>query len=299
VLRLVDLHGGGMAVASGPARGSRFTIWMPYHAAIAPAAEPPSAPLARAVPLALVIEDDDAGARLLTRELESQGFAVIRASTAEEGLVLAHKHRPDLITRDVFLPHIDGWDCLDRFKTSAQAADIPVVIVTTSSQPDRGLALGAVRVLQKPAGRGDLLEVLAQLGLGATAPATVLVVDDEPAAVEIAEIAAVHLQAAGMQVLRATGGAQAIALALPEYPDLIVLDIMMQEVSGFDVALALKADARGRTIPIVVVTAKQLTAEERAVLNGQVLKVVDKGRFSGADFVAEVRRALAMKAADR
>jgi signal transduction histidine kinase/DNA-binding response OmpR family regulator len=289
VWRLVELHRGAVAVASQLGRGSRFTVWLPYRAASPAPLQPPLPAPTRAVPLALVIEDDDAAARLLTRELEAQGLAVTRAATAEEGLVLARRHHPDLIALDIFLPHIDGWECLDRLKADEQTADIPVVIVTTGAEPKRGLALGAVRVLQKPVAREALLDVLARLSLSAPA-ATVLVVDDDPAAVEVA---ATHLQAAGMAVLRAYDGRQGIALALAERPALIVLDLVMPEVSGFDVVLALKAEVHGRMIPIVVVSAKRITAEERRLLNGQVLQVLEKGRFRSADFVAEVRRALA------
>jgi PAS domain S-box-containing protein len=291
VRRLVELHGGGLAAESAPGRGSRFTVWLPYRPVPEPSAEPPlPPPTARAVPLALLIEDNDASAHLLVRELEHHGLAVLRAATAEEGLVLARKRRPDLIVLDVFLPHIDGWECLDRLKSDEQTADIPVVIVTISSQLQRGLALGAVRVLQKPVARESLVALLAQLRLTGTPPPTVLVVDDDPAAVEIV---ALHLQAAGMNVLRAYDGRAAIEIALAQRPALLVLDVMMPDVSGFDVVAALKADAHGRTIPIVVVTAQTLSAEERARMNGQVLRVLDKSGFSGADFVAEVRRALA------
>jgi signal transduction histidine kinase/CheY-like chemotaxis protein len=291
VLRLIAVHEGGLAVASVPGRGSRFTVWLPYRGlAELPSEQALPPPPARRVPLALVVEDNDASAHLLARELESHGMAVVRASTAEEGLVLARKRRPDLITLDVFLPHIDGWECLDRLKSDEQTADIPVVIVTVSSERQRGIALGAVRVLQKPIERESLLALLAQLGLTGTPPPTILVADDDPAAVEIV---AMHVLSAGMNVLRAYGGRAAIDMALSRRPALLVLDLMMPEVSGFDVVAALKVDPHGRTIPVVVVTAKTLSAEDRAELNGQVLRVLDKSGFNGSGFLVEVRRALA------
>jgi CheY-like chemotaxis protein len=291
VQRLIDLHSGGVAVSSAPGRGSRFAVWLPYRGAPPrPRRALSPAPMERAVPLALVIEDDDSSAHLLTRELEGQGIAVLRASTAEEGLVLAHKHRPDLIALDVFLPHIDGWQCLDRLKRDPATAEIPVVIVTVSSEHHRGLALGAVRVLQKPIERESLLALLNQLGLRGRPPPTVLVVDDDPGAVEIL---ALHLQGVGINVLRAHSGREAIDMALAERPALLVLDVLMPGVSGFEVVAALKADAYARSIPIVIVTAKSLSGEERAELSGQVLRVVDKSGFSSDDFVSEVRRALA------
>jgi CheY-like chemotaxis protein len=143
--------------------------------------------------------------------------------------------------------------------------------------------------VQKPIARETVVGLLQQLGLGGVPAPTVLVADDDPSAVEIA---ASHLEAAGMNVLRAGDGREAIIVALAKRPALLILDLMMPEVSGFDVVAALRADPHGRAIPIVVVTSKSLSADERAELNGQVLRVVDKVGFSGDDFVSEVRRAL-------
>jgi signal transduction histidine kinase/CheY-like chemotaxis protein len=289
VQRLVALHEGGLAVNSTLGQGSRFTAWLPYRA-VAQAGQPVApATLTRALPLALVIEDDDAAARLLMRELEGQGVAVLHASTAEEGLVIARKRHPDLIALDIFLPHIDGWECLERLRSDPETADIPVVIVTAGSEHQRGLSLGTVRVVQKPIARETVVGLLQQLGLGGVPAPTVLVADDDPGAVAIA---ASHLEAAGMNVLRAGDGREAIIMALAARPSLLILDLMMPEVSGFDVVAALRADPHGRAIPIVVVTSKSLSADERAELNGQVLRVLDKVGFSGDDFVSEVRRAL-------
>ena len=256
-----------------------------------------TAPYAPALPLALVIEDDDRMADLITAQLRAEGFQVMRAATAEEGLVRAAKRRPQLITLDIFLPEMDGWEFMRRLKADPKLADTPVVIITISEDLDRSLALGARRVLQKPFAREGLVAALAGLvdARPGGEPARVLVVDDNVKAVELT---ATVLEAEGYRVLRAYGGAEAIRVARSAHPDLLILDLMMPEVSGFEVARALRESEDTARIPILVLTAKDLSAEDRERLNGAVNAILAKSSFSTSELLAELRRALPKRGED-
>ena len=304
VRRLAELHGGTVGVASRPGTGSRFCVWLPWREAAAvvregemavaeTAASAPEArtPAARAVPLALVIEDDDAIADLIIAELRAEGFEVMRAATGEEGLVRAAKSRPQLITLDMFLPAMDGWEFMRRLKSDPNLADTPVVIISRAGEQSQSLALGARRVLQKPFVREELMAALAGL-IGARSDGEapqVLVVDDNVKAVDLV---ATVLQNEGYRVLRAYGGAEAIEGVRRARPDLVILDLMMPEVSGFEVARALRESEHTADIPILVLTAKDLNAEDRARLKSRVSVILEKANFNPSALLAEVRRAM-------
>ena len=169
---------------------------------------------------------------------------------------------------------------------------IPIVITSIVAESARGFALGAAAVLQKPTSRQDLCEALADLGLLPVSKGEalkVLVVDDDANAVELT---AVRLIGAATTVLRAYGGREAIEIAQRELPNLIVLDLMMPEVSGFDVVTALQAHPNTARIPIVVITAKHITEDDRTTLNGFVTTIMEKAAFDGDGFAAEVQRAM-------
>lgn len=297
VKNLVQLHGGAIGVTSEPGRGSRFTVWLPLRETVPAEAQPareapPMEHRAAGRPLALVIEDDDPTAQLIELQLKSEGFETMRAATAEEGLVRAAKHTPQLITLDIFLPKMDGWDFLRERKADPRLADVPVVIISVADDLEHGLALGACRVLHKPLLKDELNAALA--GIGFALPneggvARVLVIDDNPAAVELL---AAQLAVAGYTVLRAYGGADGVELAREAQPDIILLDLLMPDMGGFEVVETLQRDARTASIPVIVVTSKELSAEDRAALNGYVLQVVRKAGFNREAFLAEVRRAL-------
>ena len=197
-----------------------------------------------------------------------------------------------MITLDIHLPGMDGWECLERIRKSERLASIPVVIVSIVADRVRGLAMGANQVLQKPVSHDEFSHALAAVGFGMSPEASrraVLIIDDDPKSVQIV---GTYLDQVGLRVLTAFGGRDGIDCARREFPDLIVLDLMMPEVSGFDVVHELKADAATAMIPIIIITAKQITAEDRAQLGGDVLQVIEKSAFDHDLFISEVNRAL-------
>ncbi|MBI4989966.1 MAG: response regulator [Rhodocyclales bacterium] len=325
VRRLAELHGGTVAVKSAPGEGSTFAVWLPVGG-IAAAPSPPTPlprgerevfspspsmgegrgegerprPLSpgpspkrgegREAPFALVIEDDAAAAQFIRRVLEGEGIEVGVVATAERALDLLAGRKPRLVTLDILLPGSDGWALLERMKQSPKLRDVPVIVVSIVADQGRGFALGAACVLQKPVGRAELMEALAKIGIGrGERRARVLIADDDPRAVDIL---AAYLPPAEFEVLRAYGGREAIEQARGDKPDLILLDLLMPEVSGFDVVAALSADSATSAIPIIVVTAKLLDAEDRAALNGRVRGIVEKAGLDSTMLKSEVRRAL-------
>jgi PAS domain S-box-containing protein len=295
---LAELHGGAVAVESAVGEGSCFTVWLPFRASLQESLGSADAPVALAIHTlaesgtALVVEDDFQSADLIRLQLEAEGFTVLHAASAEAALVLAVQQPLSLITLDIMLPNMDGWELLGRIKQVPALMHIPVVIISIVADRNRGFALGAAAIMQKPMSRKELSDSLVGLGLlpvpqGQTLK--VLVVDDDADAVELI---AVRIMGLASTVLRAYGGQEGIAAAREELPDVIVLDLMMPEVNGFDVVEALSAQPETARIPILVVTAKQITAEDRAKLNGWVSTIMEKAEFSRERFTAEVRRAM-------
>jgi PAS domain S-box-containing protein len=296
---LAELHGGTVAVESAVGKGSIFTVWLPLRAterlALTPAKTPPAQRVETrgAVRTALVVEDDFKSAELIRVQLEAEGFVVLHSTSAETALALAVQQPLSLITLDIMLPNMEGWEFFSRLKQVPDLGRVPVVIISSVAEADKGFSLGAAAVLQKPISRQELREALVDLGLipfSQDKKLTVLVVDDDPKAVELIAVRIVGLAST---VLRAYGGRDAIDTARRELPDLIVLDLMMPDVNGFEVVEALNEHPDTARIPIVVVTAKEITALDRAKLHGYVTRIMEKTGFDAARFMAEVRRALA------
>ncbi len=299
---LAELHGGAVAAQSAVGEGSRFTVWLPLRELndqrimVKTPVAPPVLPRP-GKPTALVVEDDAKSADLIRVQLEAEGFTVLVAASGEAGLELASQQALSLITLDIMLPSMDGWEFLGRIKQVPALSKIPVVIISIVADHSKGFALGAAAVMQKPISRQELYESLIELGLfppDESKTLKVLVVDDDPKAVELI---AVRILGLAGTVLRAYGGREAIELARQELPDLIVLDLMMPEVSGFDVVHQLNQHAETAKIPILVVTAKEITVEDRARLNGYVSSIMDKSTFDRGRFSAEVRRAMSGRGA--
>ncbi|RRS04821.1 response regulator [Aquabacterium soli] len=294
VRRLAELHGGAVAVSSEVGQGSRFTVWLPIHAAQPHQEnlEQLQMPQLTLRSTALIIEDDDRAATMMRLQLESLGFQTRRALSAEDALVLSEHFVPELITLDIRLPGMDGWEFLQRMKAIPRWAQVPVVVVSVEGDGRMlGYSMGVSLVLQKPLTMEDLKRGLEHLGMARNTPrhTTVLVIDDDAQSVERVAEPLNHL---GCVVLRAYGGSEGISLARRFNPDLIVLDLEMPEVSGFEVVDALKGDPASARIPVMVVTGRDLTLRDRQRLSGGLFELVNKTEFDQGRFIGEVQRAL-------
>jgi signal transduction histidine kinase/DNA-binding response OmpR family regulator len=288
--RFAELHGGRCWVESAPGEGSRFHVVLPHRVAPAEPVEawagPRVAPLrAEGVgsrrPLVLVVEDEPQAANLLALYLARGGYRTELARDGAEALAKARALRPDAITLDIMLPRVDGWDVLRGLKGDEATRDIPVVVASIVDNLSLGYALGAVDYLVKPIDRRALLARLERYRNGATAP-RVLAVDDEPDALALVTET---LRPAGYEVATASGGREGIAMATAGRPDVVLLDLMMPDVTGFEVVEALRANPATRDMPVLIVTAKELTAEDKAMLSGRVAGVLQKGSVGAVELL--------------
>ena len=291
--RFAELHGGEVNVQSVPGKGSTFTLRLPVEtkkssdlATYEPIRIGPSD---EHLPLILVVEDNAEAAEILARHLEAGGFRMSFARTGNEALAMARELKPVAITLDILLPEIDGWEVLRRLKADHLTWNIPVVVVSVSDSPALGRALGAKDYFVKPVDREALLSRLNQYAFTTQAQrgeTRVLVVDDEPANLDLLQAL---LEPEGFLVLKASGGKKGIEVARAQQPHLILLDLMMPEVTGFDVVEALRTDDATRSIPIMVLTAKELTIEDKAALNGHVAAIFQRNSLAGPELVAWLR----------
>jgi len=293
--RFALLHGGDVRVTSQPDKGSVFTLLLPLRSVV------PSSEIAQPAamnghghgPLVLVVEDDPAAAELLTRQLVGAGYRTDVARTGSEALAKARELQPAAITLDIILPEVDGWEVMTRLKSDASTSGIPVVVVSVVDNPELGLALGAIDYFVKPVETKELIARLNRFNLKektADGQVRVLVVDDEAAN---RNWLARALEPAGFTVLPASGGREAIDLAKSQKPDLVLLDLMMPEVTGFDVVEALRADPETRETPIMVLTATNLTEADKRSLNGRVSEILSRKSVASSDIVGLLKRIVA------
>jgi CheY-like chemotaxis protein/anti-sigma regulatory factor (Ser/Thr protein kinase) len=278
--RVCQMMGGDIRVESEPGKGSRFTIVLPMAETAAEPAAPvvPLADAARHRPaslsdnaLILVIDDDPTVHKVVRRHLERDGFAVASAEGGREGLRLARELNPAAITLDIYMPDLDGWTVLAAIKGDPALAHIPVVLMTIMDEKDRGFSLGATDYLVKPVERETLIGVLRQVGK-ATAGHVLIVDDDEFVRRDVKTA----LENVGWRASEATNGAVALGLLQNDPPDVILLDLMMPEMDGFTFLQEMRRREEWRGLPVVVITARDLSAEDRARLNGGVERVIQK-----------------------
>jgi CheY-like chemotaxis protein len=267
--------------------GSTFSLWLPTTHVQPPAptvAERVAAATGGTTGTVLVVDDEHEPRNMLVGLLEQEGYSVMTAPTGALALELAATHKPDVITLDVLMPGMDGWATLARLKQQPALCDIPVVIVSMKPDNDMGYALGAADVLSKPIERDRLLGILERFGVGG--PKHVLVVDDDDEARDLVRRAVIK---GGWQVQEARNGVEALAAMRARKPRLVVLDLMMPEMDGFEVLEHLRADPKLRSLPVIIVTAKELGEDERRTLSQRVGSIMQKASYSRTDLIEHLR----------
>ena len=289
------MMGGDITVESVPGKGSSFTITIPEVVSDtvkeeqkAPARQAAAVPVDAAGSV-LIIDDDPKSRDILSRALGREKYSVACASGGEEGLRLARRLHPDVIVLDVLMPLMDGWTVLTSIKADPAIADIPVIMLSVLNEEKMGFSLGATDYLTKPIDRDRLSEVVSKCMRGG-GTGTVLIVEDD---VITRDMMTRMLEKEGWVVLTAGNGRAGLEAAEKVRPDLILLDLMMPEMDGFQFVEQLRSREALRSVPVVVVTAKDLSQEDRERLNGYVKLIIQKGAYNREDLLGEVRRLVA------
>lgn len=292
--KFCQMMGGDIDVTSELGKGSIFTIRLPAKVVKPHLEELEELELEIALSdlennhTVLVIDDDPTIHDLVGRFLSKQGFNVRTANSGEEGLRLAKLIKPEAITLDVMMPGMDGWSVLTALKANPQTADIPVVMMTMIDDQNLGYALGAAEYLLKPFQAKQLGVILDKYKPDITSNLILIVEDDS----DIREMLCRQLKKQNWDVIEAENGIQALMKLKDHSPAIIISDLMMPEMDGFELVHQLRQHGQWRAIPIVILTAKEITAEEHQKLNGGVIKIFKKGSYQSLDLLSEVNNLL-------
>jgi CheY-like chemotaxis protein len=295
---LCELMGGGIEVESEFGKGSNFMVRVPVevgeHREEEPgeAAAEQAAVIAAAVPrkrrsrpLVMVIDDDESVREIVARFLAENEMDVITAADGPAGIEMAAAEQPDVITLDAVMPEMDGWAVLSSLKSDPNTAGIPVVMVSFLEQEERGYALGASDYVVKPIDWNHLAAVI-ERHLNGHRESAILVVDDDESTREIMRRT---LEGSGWEVWEAENGRVALDLMAERRPAMILLDLMMPVMDGFDFIHEFSQHPEWKTIPVVVVTAKDPNAEEKRLLEGSVVRVLQKGSCAQSQLLNEIQ----------
>jgi CheY-like chemotaxis protein len=289
--RFCSIMGGDIYVESELGSGSTCTCWLP----IAPPEQnmfmnPPAANRKNVDEISqasiLIIDDEPSNHELMRRYLAKEGWTMAFAESGQEGLKLAKKLHPEVICLDILMPSMDCWSVLSALKSDPELEDIPVVILSMTNDKQMGFTLGASEFLTKPVPRERLVVVMDKY-ISHRTDHTVLVIEDDATT---SEMMAKLLQKEGYNVTQARNGRFALEFVAKEIPELILLDLMMPEMDGFQFVAELRKHEAWSAIPIVVVTAKTITSEDHMKLNGYVKGVIQKGSIDHKSLLKEIHR---------
>lgn len=239
----------------------------------------------------LVIDDDPVVHDLMRRALSKASFHVEIASNGSEGLQRAIELIPDVITLDVLMPGQDGWTVLSELKADPRVAHIPVILVTVLDDKQMGYTLGAAEYLTKPIDMKRLIAIIRQYYADPKDGFVLIVEDDE----KLRELERRTLERAGWNVCEAANGKRALERIKQERPKLILLDLIMPEMNGFELLEQLRVNPQWSSIPVIVVTARELTSADREALRNGVENILEKGAYSLPELLAKIRQIAATR----
>jgi CheY-like chemotaxis protein len=299
--KFCQMMGGDLTATSELGKGSTFTVRLPVAVQEAPqplGAESPGAtrgPSPAQFPRCdiLVIDDEPAARDLVQRVLTREGYNVTTAAAGLEGIALARRLQPDAITLDVMMSGMDGWAVLSALKADPLTAEIPVVMMTVVDERNLGFALGASDYLIKPIEWNRLIAVLEKARRRRLDSQVLLVVEDDP---DIRQMLRRAAEKQGCTVIEAENGRVGLECVAAQVPGIILLDLLMPEMDGFTFMEELQRRPDCRRVPVIIVTAKDLTPEDRRRLNGHVVQILQKGGCSPRELVDEISRLLAVGA---
>lgn len=288
--KFCEMMGGSINVKSEPSKGSTFTATLPMEVDVKPSKstlhhDKTVQTLKGHKSTVLVIDDDSSVLDILQRFLTKQGFHVLTANNGKDGLRLAREYHPSAITLDVMMPDVDGWEVLSEIKTDQKISDIPVIMLSMVDNKERGFALGVSEYLLKPINPKQVVNVLGKYHLEET-PYALLIVEDDPITRDMIQR---QLATEETKIIEASDGEHALDILKNLKPGVIILDLMMPNMDGFEFIRQLRQTPKGQSVPIIVITAKELTSSERTFLSTRVERIFQKGAYDRNTLLDEVR----------